>query len=301
VPSRSDSVPADKGVASSESALLELQNLESDLNELRANFEQYFLGIERIPPEKKLERYKKRYFVLKESFVRQTALKFRIQNLGQKLTTYERLWDKTLKQIEAGTFSRDLKRLKNKTQRSGGKSEASDSFDVDEDIDVDFQEDNLDSVLEAAFSTAPQVPSQAASAPSSQKPSPPPQPSTVQTSKASAILPIAPLKPGSSPSMPAGKSPTPVTRVAPVTAAVSPKQSSEGVLSETKMKAIYEAYVMAKQRCGEDTRSLTYDTVSSTLKAQVPTLMKQHNAKSVEFKVVIKDGKAILRALPKDT
>jgi hypothetical protein len=28
-------------------------------------------------------------------------------------------------------------------------------------------------------------------------------------------------------------------------------------------------------------------------------LMKQHGAKSVEFKVVIKDGKAILRALPK--
>ena len=78
-------------------------------------------------------------------------------------------------------------------------------------------------------------------------------------------------------------------------------KASDGGLSDSKMKAIYDAYVTAKQRCGEDTRALTYDSVASTLKSQVPTLLKQHNAKSVEFKVVIKDGKAILRALPKDT
>jgi hypothetical protein len=75
---------------------------------------------------------------------------------------------------------------------------------------------------------------------------------------------------------------------------------AEGGLSETKIKAIYDAYVMAKKRCGEDTKSVTLDSVSSSLKKQVPELMKQHNAKSVEFKVVIKDGKAVLRALPKE-
>ena len=48
------------------------------------------------------------------------------------------------------------------------------------------------------------------------------------------------------------------------------------------------------------TRAITLDSVASSLKKQVPELMKQHNAKSVEFKVVIKDGKAILRALPKE-
>ena len=71
-------------------------------------------------------------------------------------------------------------------------------------------------------------------------------------------------------------------------------------LSDTKIKAIYDAYVMAKKRCGEDTRAVTLDSVASSLKKQVPELMKQHNAKSVEFKVVIKDGKAVLRALPKE-
>ena len=71
-------------------------------------------------------------------------------------------------------------------------------------------------------------------------------------------------------------------------------------LAPIVVKAIYDAYVMAKKRCGEDTRAVTLDSVASSLRKQVPELMKQHNAKSVEFKVVIKDGKAVLRALPKD-
>ena len=65
------------------------------------------------------------------------------------------------------------------------------------------------------------------------------------------------------------------------------------------MKAVYDAYVNAKKQCKEDVSKMNYDTVVSTLRKQVPELMKKHNAKDVEFKVVIKDGKAILRAVPK--
>ena len=65
------------------------------------------------------------------------------------------------------------------------------------------------------------------------------------------------------------------------------------------MKAIFDAYVTAKKRCNEDTSKLTFDQMAQTLRKQVPELMKAHNAKSVEFKVVIKDGKAVLRAVPK--
>lgn len=57
---------------------------------------------------------------------------------------------------------------------------------------------------------------------------------------------------------------------------------------------------MAKRRCGEDTSKLSLNAVADTLKKQVPELMRLHQAKSVEFKVVIKDGKAVLRALPKE-
>jgi hypothetical protein len=80
---------------------------------------------------------------------------------------------------------------------------------------------------------------------------------------------------------------------------VSPPSGSDGAVSDAKLKAVYDAYVTAKKRCQEDTTSLSYETVAANLRKQVPELMKKHNAQGVDFKVVIKDGKAVLKAVPK--
>jgi hypothetical protein len=72
-----------------------------------------------------------------------------------------------------------------------------------------------------------------------------------------------------------------------------------GNLSDDKLKVVYDAYVTAKRRNQEDTSKMSYESVAANLRKQVPELLKQHNAKSVEFKVVIKDGKATLKAVPK--
>ena len=70
-------------------------------------------------------------------------------------------------------------------------------------------------------------------------------------------------------------------------------------ISDDKLRAVYDAYVTAKRRCQEDTSKLSFESVAGNLRKQVPELMRQHNAKAVEFKVVIKDGKATLKAVPK--
>lgn len=62
---------------------------------------------------------------------------------------------------------------------------------------------------------------------------------------------------------------------------------------------IYDAYVTAKKRCKESTEGITIEAVEQSLRRQVPQLIKDHGAKSVDFKVVIKDGKAVLKAVPK--
>lgn len=78
-----------------------------------------------------------------------------------------------------------------------------------------------------------------------------------------------------------------------------PPSAGAGGLSDDKLKAVYDAYVSAKRRNKEDTSKMSYESVASSLRKQVPELMKQHKAKAVEFKVVIKDGKAVLKAVPK--
>jgi hypothetical protein len=45
---------------------------------------------------------------------------------------------------------------------------------------------------------------------------------------------------------------------------------------------------------------MTFEQVASQLRQQVPQILSQTKAKGVDFKVVIKDGKASLRAVPKD-
>ncbi len=324
----------------------ELNELEAELAELRAAYEQYFLGNERLPPLKKHDAFKKQYLRMKGSSVRQTAVKFRLESIGQKLLTFERLWERTLKEIENGTYKRDLARLK-RHQHGGPKKKDAD-FDVDEDLDLsdlDEAEDDLSSVIAAAEKAVDAVAiAKPVSAPlPSIKPVtgtlpaiPPVTPSGGV--KPAVTAPVAGLKPitnpfaqaaapvgspkitsgsfpaitparttgslpapsaGAPPKITSGSFPAAARPAAPVSAAPR-APSGDGGLSEQKIKAIYDAYVMAKKRTGEDTRSLTLDSVASSLKKQVPELMKQHNAKSVEFKVVIKDGKAILRALPKE-
>ncbi len=272
--------------------------VEGELAELRAAFDQYFLGVERMPPSKRHDALKRRMRDLKGQFIRQTSVRFRIDNLAQKLTTFERLWDRTLKEIEAGTYKRHLFKAKlhqkaAKKPANSAHSNAEPDFDVDEDLDVsdlgpeELTASNIESALAAAVSATKQ-------AASFVLPS-----TTMPSSQAAAAAPSA-KPPGPAypahPAKPAAQSAVP----RPVTAAAASGAGAPGGLSDQKIKAIYDAYVMAKKRCGEDTSKLSLNAVAETLKKQVPALMKQHHAKSVEFKVVIKDGKAVLRALPKE-
>ncbi len=285
-----------KKVADADEAMRTCAAVETELAELRAAYDQYFLGVERKPPTKRHDALKKQMSDLKSHFVRQTSVRFRIDNLAQKLTTFERLWDRTLKEIEAGTYKRHLFKAKlhatAKTQPAKKVEDPHDSFDVDEDLDVSDlgpeapTNPDLASALTAAAMAlskpiAPVIAPVARVVPA------------VSASAAPTIPAVAPVvaKPASAISRPAA---APVAK-APAAGTVPP-----GGLSDQKIKAIYDAYVMAKRRCGEDTSKLSLNAVADTLKKQVPALMKQHQAKSVEFKVVIKDGKAVLRALPKE-
>lgn len=352
MPARVDKAMADgSAIKGSEDAMQRCNELESELAELRVAYDQYFLGNERLPPQKKHDGFKKQYMKLKSSSVRQTAAKFRIESIGQKLLTFERLWDRTLQQIEAGTYKRDVMRMKRHLGQKKGSADA--DFDVDEDLDLsDLDEggDDLASALAAAEAAAtaraaapaikpviaPVAPVVAPLKPVIAPPAglmpltaPIPAPRPSGPPKLTAAIPTPGFKPvitAANPVLKPAGSPVSNPAIRPPTAApaalrpaavngsspaLKPAGSEpprpptagghgEGGLSDTKVKAIYDAYVMAKKRCGEDTRAVTLDSVASSLRKQVPELMKQHNAKTVEFKVVIKDGKAVLRALPKE-
>jgi uncharacterized SAM-binding protein YcdF (DUF218 family) len=78
----------------------------------------------------------------------------------------------------------------------------------------------------------------------------------------------------------------------------APTGGPDGV-GEREMRALYDAYVSAKRSCNEDVSRLTYEAMAKSVARQVPEILSRSKAKAVEFKVVVKDGRAVLKAVLK--
>lgn len=65
------------------------------------------------------------------------------------------------------------------------------------------------------------------------------------------------------------------------------------------IKKLHEAYEQARIQSG-DSREVPIGALAATVRKQVAAIKAQYNCKTVEFKVTIKDGKPILKAVPKN-
>jgi hypothetical protein len=191
----------------------EIQAVEKETDNLRTLFEMYFQGIERQPPTQKRDALKRRVMNLRTTTVRNTELRFRINQLVAKFSSYDTYWNRVLRQMEEGTYHRDVAKARYRAK--------------------------LRSETEQAEEDKPERP------------------------------------------------------------ASRPARSPAANLSDENVNAIYNAYVMAKRRCKENTKGLTREALAKSLRKQVPSIQKQYGCKKVEFKVVIKGGKAVLKAVPK--
>jgi hypothetical protein len=238
----------------------EAQALEEELETLKARYEQYFLGIEKLAPNRWREEVKKKVMRLKGAFTRNAALKFRIQSLHARFLSYERLWLRSTREKEEGTYYRDVFKARLRGQHE---EEA------------------------APPSEPPPPPPAKAAAPAPPRKGAAPAAATPAAQQpAAAAKPVGPA-PAAKPSAPARAAPPP------------PLSASGAGMSEGQMRALYNAYLAAKMTCREDVSKLTYDAVARTVSKQIPELMTRYKAKSVEFKVEVKDGKAVLKAVPK--
>jgi hypothetical protein len=204
----------------------EVQKLEDELEELKAKYEQYFLGVERKEPARRREELRKRVLRVKEAFTRNTGLKFRVQSLHARYLSYERMWLRSAREKEEGTYHRDLFKARLRARHEEGE--------------------------------------------------PPPQ-----------QAPAAAARPAVPSAQRPGVKPPPAAAPAP------------GGMGDAQLRALYTAYVAAKKSCNEDVSRLTYEAVAKSVSKQIPELMTRYKAKTVDFKVEVKDGRAVLKAIPK--
>ncbi len=86
--------------------------------------------------------------------------------------------------------------------------------------------------------------------------------------------------------------PAPKPKAAPKT---RPANQASG-FDANRAKAIYRTYLAARKRCNEPTENLTLEKVTRSLKKQLAAKDGQ-----VDFKVVIRGGKAAIKAVKKDS
>lgn len=79
-----------------------------------------------------------------------------------------------------------------------------------------------------------------------------------------------------------------------------PRAAAEGGggMDDEKIRRLYNVYMQAKKRTGEQS-NLSLDGLKRQLEKQIPAIKQKHGCKDVEFKVVLKNGKAMLKAVPK--
>jgi hypothetical protein len=316
-----------------------LGDLEKRLERVKILYEQYFMGIEKMEPQTARKEVARKIIELTQINIRNTGVRYRFNSLTQKWGVYQNYWGRVLRQIEAGTYFRNLSKVGRQAIANGddvpeeilrkmparmrerilkdreairarqareaaarGSEPVSDEASLspaaataatatptpsaapvsrptvhrldpdDADLSDAFVDDLFDSIVSGDSSAKKAAPTSKPAPAPTPRPAPPPRPATPP--------------------------PTGIPSRAPTPVPGAPAALPPG-MDESTARTLYKQYVQAKKVVGEDTSKLRYESLVATLNKQAPQIMKAHQAAAVDFSVVIKDDKVILKATPK--
>jgi hypothetical protein len=277
-----------------------LSDAEVQLSRIKHLYEQWFQGIERIEPQIPRKQFIRTLNLLRKEKPRNTALRFRFQTLVQRYTTLQTYWRRIGRQIEEGTYRRDLLRARRRREAARAEREqerqgrSSSPIELDPNADVDMDQliadasDRMDELLEAPepSSKVATLDLEQPGAPPPKEPAPPSGPPTARFGKPQSRRPAL-KRERSSPAI------TPSRRAPP---AIATRSKGPG---DARMRQIYDSYVEAKRNNNERTDKIDYETVAKSLKKMVPKLDRKHKGKRIDFTVVVKDGKVGIKPVVK--
>ncbi|MDB4932765.1 MAG: Alanine/proline-rich protein [Myxococcaceae bacterium] len=269
----------------------ELEELESRLERLRIKYDQYFIGIEKMLPFVQRKDVDRRFAQLHKEQFRNGGLRFRFQTLVQRFTTYQTYWGRIIRQIEEGTYKRDLIRA----QRLGRKLEQPAAAAAAEDTPPDPMELTDDDIAEDTDEPAPRSPSMHAARGSEVESFPDfdvpplraPTPAPVAASARPAFSAFGPTVPRAAGSPSLRPAPRPAPQAPPKPAAPS---------DDPQIRALHQRFVEARRITGEST-DVQYESIARQARETLPRLAQKYQGAEVRLDVSIKDGKAVLKPI----
>ena len=87
---------------------VELDKLEQMIAQLRVDYEQYFIGLVQLAPERQHNAVKKKLRELRKAPFRSNAINFRLKALESRYQAFNSYWQRVAKEREEGTYSKDV-------------------------------------------------------------------------------------------------------------------------------------------------------------------------------------------------
>ncbi|HSI03489.1 MAG: MXAN_5187 C-terminal domain-containing protein [Myxococcota bacterium] len=279
------------------------QALADSVQKLRIAYEQYFAGVERHEPVKERDRLKKELRRLMTVRSNNTAYKFKLQSTQATFVTYENHWDRIVRQIEDGTFKRDrlkaqkhLQAMKDVTDDVELIEDAEPVNDLSKELAGLEPDDALKSLepddgdvlrelrekglLQKAGAVANRSPTADGRIPIADNRAP------IADGRKPMADSRAPMADSRKP-MVDNRAPAPAPRpAAPPAAPVDP------------IRQLHAAFTAARAQTGES-KPVSVEALAETIRKQSAAVKAQLGCERVEFRVAIKDGKAVLKAIPK--
>jgi hypothetical protein len=343
-----------------------LEELELRVERLRALYEQYFLGFEKIEPNVARKDVERRIYVLRREKIRNTGKRFKLQTIIQRYNTFQMYWQRVCREIENGTYKRHVLRAERQlapgqqltiaARRRFGKliaagageglTNAATAAEAEAQRPSDAPPESSDGetrrplpprqseLRDAATPFEEEAPTQARRAPppkptrqrplSSQPPQDaakfdsleldmgflgswvPPAPKAAPQVQPAAPVASAPREPFEKSKSAPSAAPPPKPRSSP-RAAPPPKPKSSpraapppkpaaasSGLSDQRVRDLHEKLVALKRENNE-AGQVSFENLSRSLRETESKLRAQHKDRNIDFDVVIRDGKAIVK------
>ncbi len=241
---------------------LEARLIEMDkrLDRLRALYESFFMGIERMPPNVPRRDLNRMILEVQQVPIHNATLRFRFQSLSQRwvlLTTY---WNRTFREIEAGTYRRDIARAQRHMADRGG------AITEEEAVKLGIPSNRVkafvarqDKLLERRGGKRPE--------PAPDPAAPPPTAPAEFEAPAPPTVPARPRPPGPA-------------------------------LADRDFDDFYRRYVDAHQSIGAAAPSVNATAMRAKLDREIPRILADKNCARVNLEVFVEDGKVRMRARP---
>jgi hypothetical protein len=251
-----------------------LEEMERKIERLRSMYESFFSGIERQPPNAPRRDMNRLMLEMQQVQIRNAALRFRFQSLSQRWTLMITYWNRTLREIEAGTYRKDVAKVSRRLALKGA------PLSEQEAIALGIPASRARALVARQAARAGAVPA-AAAGPAETAPEGSQAAQGTAQEVAGEVAPAA-----------ASNRPGPAHRPAP------PARGS-GIpgVSEDDLAALHRRYEEAARQTGQAGPTLA--RLREQLTRHAPAVMAQLGTDQVSFDVAVKDGRVVLRPKPR--